>query len=90
MSEQPSASVRYQLLHRAACTLITGEQYRAVASVMLVHSFSERRAGWSDYQAFARLYGVEANIGKVQLLSRETTIPLFAAWIPGNCEFLKR
>lgn len=70
MPQQPAGSVRYQLLHRAASALITGEQYRAVAAVLLVHSFSEQRTGWSDYEQFARLYGVAAEIGKVQLLSR--------------------
>lgn len=89
MAQQPAGSVRYQLLHRAASTLITGEQYRAVAAVLLVHSFSEQRTGWSDYEAFARLYGVKADVARVQLLSKETRVPLFSAWIPGNCAFLQ-
>src|SRR2546427_6672588 len=47
--EEPADSIRYQLLHRAASAVITGEQFRAAAAVMLVHSFSERRFGWTDY-----------------------------------------
>ena len=88
--ERPAGSVRYQLLHRAASAVLTGEQYRAAAGVLLVHSFSEERTGWSDYEEFVRLYGVEAEVGAVQLLSRETRIPLFSAWVPGNCAFLQR
>src|SRR6266850_3014165 len=41
LMEVPTASIRYQLLHRAASAVITGEQFRAAAAVMLVHSFSE-------------------------------------------------
>lgn len=89
MPEQPASSVRYQLLHRAASALLTGEQYRAVAAVLLVHSFSEQHTGWSDYEVFARLYGVKAEMDKVQLLSRDTAVPLFAAWVQGNCAFLQ-
>ena len=89
MPERPVGSVRYQLLHRAASALITGEQYRAAASVLLVHSFSEQNTGWPDYEAFAQLYGVKAEMGTVQLLSSETRIPLFAAWVRGNCAFLQ-
>lgn len=89
MPAAPAGSIRYQLLHRAASALITGEQYRAAAAVLLVHSFSEQRTGWSDYKAFAHLYGVEAEIGKVQLLCDRTRIPLFGAWVAGDCAFLK-
>lgn len=89
MPEQPAGSVRYQLLHRAASALITGEQYRAAAAVLLVHSFSEERTGWPDYEAFVRLYDVKAKVGAVQLLSRETCVPFFAAWVPGTVRFCK-
>ena len=41
----PNDEVRYQLLHRAAWAIIEGERYRAVAALLLVHSFSEKRAG---------------------------------------------
>src|SRR6185295_10357912 len=44
-------STRYQLIHRAVSAVITGEQFRAVAAVLLVHSFSENRAGWPDYES---------------------------------------
>lgn len=82
-------SLRYQLFHRAASALITAEQYRAAASVVLVHSFSEQRKGWDDYCAFAQLFGVEAAPDTIQCLTRRTDIPLFGAWIGGNASFLK-
>ena len=85
----PAHSIRYQLLHRAASAIIVGEQYRAVAAVLLVHSFSEVKTGWSDYRSFVSLFGVAATFGQAQMLSSMTTVPLFAAWAPGNCAFLK-
>lgn len=82
-------SIRYQLLHRAASAIITGEQYRAVAAIVLVHSFSEECTGWSDYEAFLQLFGVQALRGEAQRLSRMSPVPLFAAWVTGNRLFLR-
>lgn len=89
LSEVPGGGIRYQLLHRAASALITGEQYRAVAAVLLVHSFSDELVGWADYVAFADLFGVTAIHGCVQRLTDNSTIPLFGAWVVGDCTFLK-
>jgi hypothetical protein len=84
----PGDSIRYQLLHRAASSVITGEQFRAAAALILVHSFSEQRVGWGDYKAFAKLFGVEAIEGVAQRLGKGSSIPLFGVWVVGNCSFL--
>jgi hypothetical protein len=89
LEKGPDGGVHYQLLHRAASAIITGEQYRAVAAVLVVHSFSRERAGWSDYQVFTRLFGVEAEIGSVQRLGNTTRIPLFGVWVVGNPVYLQ-
>jgi hypothetical protein len=89
LTDAPAASIRYQLLHRAASSLLTGEQFRAVAAVMLIHSFSEERVGWSDYQSFAALFGVDAIEGVVQRLGWQSRIPFFGVWVVGNCSFLE-
>jgi len=85
----PAENIRYQLLHRAASAIITGAQCHAVAAVLLVHSFSQERAGWPDYQAFTRLFGVEAELGSLQRLGSAATIPLFGVWVVGNPLFLQ-
>jgi hypothetical protein len=87
--DEPADSIRYQLLHRAASAVITGEQFRAVAAVVLIHSFSTERVGWSDYQAFAALFRVETVPGVIQKLGGASRIPLFGAWIVGDCKFLE-
>jgi hypothetical protein len=85
----PAGAIRYQLLHRAASAIVTGEQYRAAAAVLLVHSFSEELVGWPDYQGFTRLFGVEAVNGSVQRLGSASTVPLFGLWVVGNCSYLR-
>jgi hypothetical protein len=85
----PAGDIRYQLLHRAASAIITVDQYRAVAAVLLIHSFSKQRTGFEDYGAFVRLFGVHAHSGVVQRLLPTSTVPLFAVWVAGDCSFLK-
>lgn len=90
LPSRPAGGLRYQLLHRAASAIITGEQFRAAAAVMLVHSFSEARTGWADYKSFLDRFAVKAEIGVVQRIAPETSVlPLFAAWIPGDLRFLR-
>jgi Domain of unknown function (DUF6946) len=80
---------RYQLLHRAASAVMTAKQYRAVAAIVAVHSFSEEHVGWSDYETFVRLFGVQAEREIVQRLTKASGIPLFGAWVTGDCSFLE-
>jgi hypothetical protein len=89
LDAEPPGATRYQLLHRAASAIITGEQYHAVAAVVLIHSFSRERTGWADYASFARLFGVEAAEGEVQRLGNGSSLPLFGAWIVGDEAFLR-
>lgn len=78
---QAPDSLRYQLLHRAASTVITGEQYRAGAAILLIHSFSKDLAGWPDFIAFANLFGVNPVVGKVERFAGNSSVPLFGVWI---------
>jgi hypothetical protein len=88
LPKQINGDIRYQLLHRAASAVIEGERYRAKAAVLLVHSFSAKRAGWADYRAFLDLFGVRAEVGKPQRLGETRGLPLFAVWVPGDPQFL--
>jgi hypothetical protein len=85
-------STRYQLLHRTASAIIMGEQYHAVASVLLIHSFdqSPNPTGWPDYEAFLKLFGVTAQKGVVQRIGSNTKIPLFGVWVVGDPTFLTK
>jgi hypothetical protein len=90
LANTPAGTTRYQLLHRAASAVIVGDQFRAVAGLVLIHSFSAERVGWPDYQAFTRLFGVEAVLGEVQRLGTKSTVPLFGVWVIGDSAFLDR
>jgi len=89
LESSPSALVRYQLLHRAASAIIVGEQYRAAAAVLVIHSFSPKNAGWKDYQVFMKLFGVDAQMDAIQRLEATSRIPLFGVWVAGNPKFLE-
>jgi hypothetical protein len=90
LEASPSGIIRYQLLHRAASAIITADQYRGVAAVLLIHSFSKDHPGWTDYQAFTQLFGVEAVLGSVQRLGNGSSIPLFGVWVVGDSTFLQK
>jgi hypothetical protein len=85
---KPNGTSRYQLFHRAASAILEGERYRAAAAVMLVHSFSRERACWPDYESFLRLFDVRAEANTIQRLAGAQSVPLFAAWVLGDCKFL--
>lgn len=48
--------LRYQLIHRAYSAAATAGAHGATA-VLVIHSFDERRTGWSDFEAFAVAMG---------------------------------
>jgi hypothetical protein len=50
-------SLRYQLLHRTAATLIEAEAFQAREAAMVVQSFDKNRAGFADFAAFAEAFG---------------------------------
>jgi hypothetical protein len=88
LAASPQDTMRYQLLHRAASAVITAEQYRAVAAVLLIHSFSQERSSWSDYSSFTNLFGVDPVEGAVQRLGLASRVPLFGLWAVGEESFL--
>lgn len=75
-------------MHRVASAIIPGEQYRAAAAVLSIHSFSEARAGRPDYQAFTRLFGGDVAVGAIQRLGMASSILLFGVSVAGNPAFL--
>jgi hypothetical protein len=91
LKARPDAAIRYQLLHRAVSALLTAEQYRAVAALIVIHSFSGKRRWYQDYQAFTRLFGVKAELGCIQRLSLKNPsgVPLFGVWVEGNPCYLQ-
>ena len=69
--------VRYQLLPRTASANIEATRFAAQHAVLLIHSFSQQQAWFSDYVRLAALLGAHAHIdqppGAVDSNSRCTT-----------------
>ena len=75
--------IRYQLLHRTASAIIEAEKFRAPIAVMLVHSFSDKREGFEDYQNFVNLFEIKRKEGEVTQISRVAEPDLYLMWV-GN------
>jgi hypothetical protein len=54
------SDLRYQLFHRAASAVLEASRAGARTAVLLVQSFYPATVAWPDFQAFTRLFRVEA------------------------------
>lgn len=75
--------IRYQLLHRTASALMMAERFAARHAVMLVHSFSNARTGFSDYSEFLQLFGLKAATDKLQRAGTVRDTELYFSWTVG-------
>ncbi len=79
-------TVRYQLLHRLAASVIEAERYYAKAAAMVVQSFldDDARNGYPDFCTFARLCGV-ATVEKNRMYRTVADgIPKLICWVQEN------
>ncbi|SRR6266568_757386 len=81
--------VRYQLLHRAASAVIEASRFHAGDAVLVIHSFSPKRASYDDYQTLLGLFGKRASPGQMVALGTASGIRLWAGWAQGDPRFLK-
>jgi hypothetical protein len=81
----PSETVgemRYQLLHRTASALFEAERYGFDHAVMLVHSFSQRHAGFNDFARFASALEIPvAAVNAISEARRFGSVDLRLAWV---------
>jgi len=76
--------IRYQFLHCAASALLEAERCGAGHAVMLIHSFSRKHAGFGDYAAFAKLFGLEAKVGTLVSANGQGPVRLHLGWADGS------
>lgn len=81
-------TVRYQLLHRAASSVIEAERFGARHAVMLVHSFSDKNLWFDDFAAFVRLFALTAEVDKLVSTTARNGLPLHLGWIHGDERYL--
>jgi hypothetical protein len=84
ISRRQSPTLRYQLFHRAASAVIAAERHHAGLAILLVHSFSPKDTGLTDFAAFVRLFGADATPGTVRKLTSVGGIQLYAGWVRGS------
>ncbi|MGY2490188.1 DUF6946 family protein, partial [Cupriavidus sp. CP313] len=59
-------------------------------ALMLVHSFSQTHEWFEDYQAFAALFGINAELNRVHMAKRVGGVTLHLGWVCGAAEYLTR
>lgn len=74
-------SIRYQLMHRTVSALLEARRFHADTAVMLVQSFSTKKSGFSDYQAFCNLLGIEGVMDGVAVVPGFTSPRLLLGWV---------
>jgi hypothetical protein len=77
------SKLRYQLFHQTASAIFEAQRYRAHTALLLVHSFSTKQSGWSDFAAFVQAIGLSHNpkLGEILGPKRLSGIDLCALWI---------
>lgn len=81
------ASIRYQLLHRTAGTVIEAKRFGATRAIMVVHAFDAPTESFDDFAAFVRLFGVELKKNEVVAVGSADGVGLALAWIDGDTRY---
>lgn len=81
-------TLRYQLFHRTASAVVEAQNLKVTKAVMLVHSFSQERQHFGDYQDFLKLFSVEAKINQLQFVGNFSGIDLYSGWVVGDKKYL--
>ena len=88
-SDDPPAPIRYQRLHRTASAVLERGRFNAPAAVMVVHSFSQEKRWYEDYEAFCELLGVTASPDCLARHDLPDGYPLYLGWATGAAEHLE-
>ena len=77
--------LRYQLLHRTVGAMLEAERFGASSAALVVHSFADTDAGFSDYAAFlARLGAPATTASSTARLATSGPLRMLAAWVPDS------
>jgi len=85
------STLRYQLLHRTAATLIEAKEAGAHEAALVVQSFDKRRAGFFDFVAFADAFGVPiAEVGRLSQPKKVGDVAIRLGWTENHLHSAKR
>lgn len=87
LTETPSDTVRYQLLHRTAAAVVEAERFGTDGAAMIVQSSSHTNKWFEDFAVFCRLFGLIAEVGKPLRHALPSGRPLTLGWVVGSEKF---
>ncbi|MEK7699713.1 MAG: hypothetical protein AAB332_04860 [Planctomycetota bacterium] len=90
LKTKPDDDIRDQFLHRTASAIIEAIRFHANHAVMLVHSFSEKKVGFADYERFLSLFNVVGEVDKIISAGQVSGVNLYFAWVRGNESCLEK
>ena len=83
------ASLKYQLVHRTAAAVLQARLMRARTAVMLVHSFDDSNAGYSDFEKLVLAYQGKPERNKlIKVRPSGDGTNLHLAWVTGDKNWL--
>jgi hypothetical protein len=76
-------ALRYQLFHRMASAIHEAKRYRASVALLIVHSFSTKLSGWSDFAAFVEAIDMDVKPSRGRILGPKliADVETYAAWV---------
>jgi len=84
----PPDELRYQLFHRTASAVLEANRFKTDRAAMIVQSFSQEHRWFEDFQAFASVFGLQAEPGQAVIYKLPSGMPLTLGWVTGSEEFL--
>lgn len=88
------SDIHYQFIHRTASAVIQAKEFNAPNALMLVHAFEKTKEKYDEsFQAYCRflnLFGRQGEENTIVLLKTLGSVDLYAGWIKGNKEYLKK
>jgi hypothetical protein len=88
---KPIGTLRYQLFHRTAATLIEAQDAGAREAAMVIQSFDQKRTGFNDFIAFADAFGTPIPApGKLSPPRKLGDVTIRLGWTENPMHFAKR
>jgi hypothetical protein len=88
LGDPPPPELRYQLFHRTASAILEANRFKTDGAAMIVQSFSRDHRWFPDFQAFAGLFGLQAEPGRLLTHILPSGMPLMLGWAVGSDAFL--
>jgi len=88
LNTTPPHQLRYQLFHRTAAAVLEANRFKTDRAAMIVQSFSQEHRWLDDFQAFANIFGLQAEPGQAINYDLPSGMRLTMGWAVGSKAFL--